>query len=189
MRKFKIGVRRCLRIPKLPPLLTNDITYPSNHQFCLSHILFARPVWPPFLPLFECMILRFVYERILLRFVYFVMNLHLLILFVLSWDKNSTRLRICCFLPHHSPFESDRKQNPTAVFEVFRVLTNIFLMFLWIGHNNQRRIFRWISQLLTWNFVGSLMYGCWPAISIIVIQFCLHNQTCISFWNLISQAE
>ena len=55
----------------------------------------------------NCIILRFVYERILLRFVYFVMNLHLtccstviesiLVPFVLICDHNNTHWRICYF--------------------------------------------------------------------------------------------
>ena len=80
-----------------------------------SYTFFARHVWPPFLSLFEfltvvrhnCIILWFVYERILLRFVYFVMNSHLfcystaikstLVPFVLTRDQNIMRWLICCF--------------------------------------------------------------------------------------------
>ena len=107
--------KECLYIDRLPPLLTDDRVYLSMFIFCFSYTLFAWRVWLPFLHLFECLtivrhrciILWFVYERILLRFVYFVMNSHLfyygtaikstLIPFVLSRDHNITRWRICCF--------------------------------------------------------------------------------------------
>ena len=161
-----LGVKDACASINILPYWPMTVFFPM-FKFCCSHTLFAQRVWPPFLPLFECLtivrhnsiILRFIYERIRQRFVYFLLKLHLfcystaikskLVPFVLTWDHNITRWRMCCFLlvTRHSKATANSTQHRHWEVSVnWSQYSVLFLSLLWVSHSIQQRLFNSIMN-------------------------------------------